>query len=345
MHRSNQQLHTLARSLCAAMTALAIILCAFVIPAAAEETSAPIEPAVPAETTVTVETTAAPAETTAEPAETTAAPAETTAPPAETTAPPAETTAPAETLAPAETFAPVLQPSDPGMSFAPIQGEPGALESAPLIVEGRAVDEPYQYLVTIEFGSFQFWYDWGEWDVDKLAYTKDASSKDPAADTVDGGPGWYGFDGVTNRIGVTYQAPHGVTEGSPWLMLSISFVPATVSPDSTNRVFNDATSFQFFNRMEKTEVDGQTVITYSQIDAEGIPEDGPVELSATEEGAWEPVVLDTIAPAGVEGQVHEYFLSLTGAPQNADNSPFRSANAVSLGLICIRIALVEAPTT
>jgi hypothetical protein len=226
------------------------------------------------------------------------------------------------------------------MSFAPMQGEPGALESAPLMVDGRATT-PYQYLVTIEFGSFQFWYDWGEWDVDKLAYTKDASSKDPAADTVDGGPGWYGFDGVTNRIGVTYQAPHGVTEGSPWLVLSISFVPATVSPDSTERVFNDATSFQFFNTMEKTEVDGQTVITYSQIGGDG----KPVKLSATEEGVWKPVELDTIAPDGVEVQVHEYFLSLTGAPHKADanNSPFRSANAVSLGLFCISIALVDAP--
>jgi hypothetical protein len=226
------------------------------------------------------------------------------------------------------------------MSFAPMQGEPGALESAPLIVDGRATT-PYQYLVTIEFGSFQFWYDWGEWDVDKLAYTKDASSKDPAADTVDGGPGWYGFDGVTNRIGVTYQAPHGVTAESPMLKLSISFVPATVSPDSANRVFNDATSFQFFNTMEKTEVDGQTVITYSQIGADG----KPVKLSADEEGVWAPVLLDTIAPAGVEGQVHEYFLSLTGAPQNANGTSFRSPTAVSLGLFCISIELAPQNTT
>jgi hypothetical protein len=58
-----------------------------------------------------------------------------------------------------------------------------------------------------------------------------------------------------------------------------------------------------------------------------------------------PQTLFPLAPTVDDKTVHEYFLSLTGAPQNADNSPFRSANAVSLGLICIRIALVEAPTT
>ena len=213
------------------------------------------------------------------------------------------------------------------MSFAPIQGEPGALESAPLIVEGRAVDEPYQYLVTIEFGSFQFWYDWGEWDVDKLAYTKDASSKDPAADTVDGGPGWYGFDGVTNRIGVTYQTVEDV-KNAPKLKLTLTFQPATVTEDSVvRRVFGDSTMIQVY-----------ATNTFAQ-------EDFLTELRS--ENNWKASLNSIPAVDPTSTEVHEYFLSLTGAPQNADanNSPFRSANAVSLGLFCISIALDPQNTT
>ena len=216
------------------------------------------------------------------------------------------------------------------MSFAPMQGEPGALESAPLMVDGRAVDEPYQYLVTIEFGSFQFWYDWGEWDVDKLAYTKDASSKDPAADTIDDGPGWYGFDGVTNRIGVTYQAPQGVTNDTPWLELSLVLNPAMEIPagaTEATRVFNNSTVIEIYDDYDKD------TKTFSG------------KLAELHANVQEPQELSPLAPTEGGETVHEYFLSLTGAPQNANGSSFRSPNAVSLGLICISIDLVDAPTT
>ena len=212
-----------------------------------------------------------------------------------------------------------------------MQGEPGALESAPLIVDGRATT-PYQYLVTIEFGSFQFWYDWGEWDVEKLAYTKDASSKDPAAGTVDGGPGWYGFDGVTNRIGVTYQAPGGVTNETPWLELSLVLNPAMEIPTGATeatRVFNNSTVIEIYDNYDKD------TKTFSG------------KLTELHADVQTPQTLLPLAPTVDDETVHEYFLSLTGAPHNADadNSPFRSPNAVSLGLICISIALVDAPTT
>jgi cell division septation protein DedD len=311
------------------MTALAIILCAFVIPAAAEETSAPIEPAVPAETTVTVETTAAPAETTAAPAETTATPA--------------------------------------------------APESAPLIVDGRAVI-PYQYLVTIEFGSFLFYYDWGEWDVDELAYTKDGASSYPAAKTVDGGPGWYGFDGITNRIGIYYQAPNE-GENAPKLDVTLSFTPAK-SGDAP--VFDGNTAIEIYddiaNGGEKVKtytncvaelsatntdpwtaslpeitasVDGATVNEFylclsgeprlALVTADPVPaETTPVETVAADPTPAETTVAETtpVETAAADPTPAETTAAETTAvPEPTVGDPFISPNAVSLGLFCIRIAL------
>ena len=70
--------------------------------------------------------------------------------------------------------------------------------------EGTLTEDDYQYAVTIEFGAMSFYYDYGTWDVNELRYVTDKSSVFPSAETDDGFPGWYGFDGVTNRISVTY---------------------------------------------------------------------------------------------------------------------------------------------
>ena len=66
-------------------------------------------------------------------------------------------------------------------------------------------DNPqYNYSVEIYFGSLSFYYDYGIWDVNSLTYVSNTSSKNPAKDTMDGSPGWYGFDGVANKISVQY---------------------------------------------------------------------------------------------------------------------------------------------
>ena len=74
---------------------------------------------------------------------------------------------------------------------------------------GVPASDGYRYLLEIEYsGTFTFIYDWGVWDPDKCMYVASQESKYPAADTTDGMPGWYGFDGVTNKITFTnYSAP------------------------------------------------------------------------------------------------------------------------------------------
>lgn len=67
----------------------------------------------------------------------------------------------------------------------------------------------YQYAITIEFGPMTFYYDYGTWNADEMRYVSDAASAHPSADTVEGYPGWYGFDGVANKISVKY------TNGNP----------------------------------------------------------------------------------------------------------------------------------
>lgn len=69
-------------------------------------------------------------------------------------------------------------------------------------VEGgdRAIDDVYG--LDLEFGSFTFTYDYGVWDVNDMRYEASDTSVNPANGTVAGRPGWYGFDGVANRITV-----------------------------------------------------------------------------------------------------------------------------------------------
>ena len=267
VHRLTKQLHMLARSLCAVMTAFCLCLSLLVLPAAAAEE----------------ETTMAPAETTLDPV--------------------------ADPVA-----EPVAQPA----------AEPVADPAAEPIAEPH-VDNPYTYVVTIEYGSFQFWYDWGEWDVDKLTYTNDISSKDPAAGTTDGGPGWYGFDGVTNRIGVSYQAvDQGDLSGVPKLQLTLTFEPsATV--DSTAMaidVYNDNSDL-LNPRVASSDDSGYLMVG---------------QLSAA--NSWQ-TKLGLIEASASSDVVHDFYLSLYGAPKDGENAnePFKSANAVSLGRFIVSIGL------
>ena len=73
------------------------------------------------------------------------------------------------------------------------------------IASGEETTSEYRYAVSIEFGALTFYYDYGDWDVNSMRYISDDSSKWPAADTVEGFPGWYGFDGSANRISVKYS--------------------------------------------------------------------------------------------------------------------------------------------
>lgn len=65
------------------------------------------------------------------------------------------------------------------------------------------------YRIDIEFGNQSFYYDYGIWDPNTMRYVADAGSTYPSDGTDDGFPGWYGFDGIANRISVTNNGTNG----------------------------------------------------------------------------------------------------------------------------------------
>ncbi len=95
--------------------------------------------------------------------------------------------------------------------------------SAALSEENGTTGKNYAYSVEITFGAFAFYYDYGVWDVNELDYVKDPSSSAPAADTQDGRPGWYGFDGISNRITVAYSSE---SDPESYLDVSVIYRPA-----------------------------------------------------------------------------------------------------------------------
>lgn len=78
----------------------------------------------------------------------------------------------------------------------------------------------YKYSLSVEFGSLAFYYDHGIWDPNQMNYVADEMSANPAQGTLDDYPGWYGFDGVANKIVVTndyykYTDSNGETKEDP----------------------------------------------------------------------------------------------------------------------------------
>ena len=72
-----------------------------------------------------------------------------------------------------------------------------------------AADDADVYALDIEFGSLTFTYDYGVWDVNDMRYEAASTSKNPAEGTVAGYPGWYGFDGTSNKIKITNNSTFG----------------------------------------------------------------------------------------------------------------------------------------
>ncbi len=176
--------------------------------AASVAETTPLE-TVPSETTTAETTTAETTTTETTTTETTTAEtttAETTT--AETTT--AETTT-AETTTAETTTAETTR--DWSVFLAEANGQETTLEELERPVGSFDPDtgKPYKYLIEIEFGSLQFYYDWGEWSPTTHDYVADSSSNMPANGTVEGEPGWYGFDGINNRITVIN---HSITDGS-----------------------------------------------------------------------------------------------------------------------------------
>ena len=316
-----KQLHKFTRSLCAVLSVILLGAAVLTTPAAAEdiaiETTAPV-----AETTAPVAQTTIPvAETTVPVAETTAPVAETTVPVAETTAPVAETTAPvAETTVPvAETTVPVAQTTAATTGNTP--ADPSTVN-----VDGQ-VQEVYQYVVTIEFGSFSFYYDWGQWNVDKIAY--EANSTDPAADTELNAPGWYGFDGTANRIGVSYVSR---AQNPPALDVTLTFAPY-IEKDTQD------------NEISRIDGSGLVIDLYDNAEFNG----DPLRTLNADNGFEAALTFTAAAPSDdEETKVIAYYLSVSGEPYRfvgdaTESTPVKSSTPIPLGALTVRVEFDTPP--
>lgn len=199
-----------------------------------------------------------------------------------------------------------------------------------VIVNGKAVGI-YNYIVTIEFGAFDFQYDWGKWNVETLRYEADGNSADPAKDTPKGAPGWYGFDGTNNRIGIRFN----------------SNMPNATLGVSMDFTFDDALA-------DGIEIDlWEAGAMTGEQDAMTFVSGGtPILTMSRTEGRSETVYyangavvqhLDHFAITASDmshTEVTSYYLTVRGEPQNrANNTPFFSSATAKLGLLTVRIGL------
>lgn len=90
--------------------------------------------------------------------------------------------------------------------------------------ETSGSETEYRYSVEIEFGSMTFCYDYGTWNPSNLRYEAE-ETESPAAGTVAGFPGWYGFDGIANRISVRYndKDDNGSNPSHNYLQVTLSY--------------------------------------------------------------------------------------------------------------------------
>ncbi len=175
--------------------------------------------------------------------------------------------------------------------------------------------ESYVYNVTITFGSFDFYYDYGTWDSQNLKYAANQSSSDPAAGTVDTFPGWYGFDGTANKITVENASTAGDVQ------VTVQYTDAPLAGDST-----DTVAFPLLPGC---------VTMYCYDDAAfSRPASGSFN-----NGCSFPVSgLD----AALQPTTKDIYVSFSGKPLKADGTDFVSAQTQRIGYITLTVSLPEA---
>lgn len=159
----------------------------------------------------------------------------------------------------------------------------------------------YRYSVEIEFGSMTFCYDYGTWNPSNLRYEAE-ETESPAAGTVAGFPGWYGFDGIANRISVRYndKDDNGSDPSHNYLQVTLSY-----------------RSLQ--------EKDGVTGITPELYGNESLKN-----------------LIETIGENGsvlsvAKGEQISVWLSLKGEPTAKNGGAFTSVNLVPVGMLTIAL--------
>ena len=176
-------------------------------------------------------------------------------------------------------------------------------------------EEGYVYNITIEFGSFDFYYDYGVWDSAKLKYAANSASKNPAKDTQDTFPGWYGFDGTANKISVENASLGGSVN------VKVEYTDVPLANDETDEI-----SFPL--------------------------DPGSVTMTCYDDAAFTTVSAGAMHNgcsfnvSGLDNSGHatlkEMYVSFSGRPVNADGTDFKSAQAQRIGYITLTVSLPDA---
>ena len=176
--------------------------------------------------------------------------------------------------------------------------------------------ETYVYSITIEFGSFDFYYDYGVWDSANLQYKANEASKNPAKDTQNTFPGWYGFDGTANKISVHNYSLDGNT-----VKVNIDYTDVPLAGDTTDNV-----SFP----LKK----GAVTMTCYDDAAFTTPTAGAVPNGCS-------FVVDGLHGEG-NFTTKDIYVSFSGKPIKADGTDFESAQAQRIGYITLTVSLPDA---
>ena len=177
---------------------------------------------------------------------------------------------------------------------------------SPLLASDGAetyADEVYVYAIVIEFGSFSFYYDYGTWDPATLTYKADPASSDPSHSTVEGSPGWYGFDGISNKITVENLSEYEgqkLSDVRVTVFYSAAEFSQTVRDSVKMTLFTDKT---FTKKYEETDSDGKYSFTVAS------------------------------------GNKNEFFISLSGRPTDSTGNDLFSDVALPIGYITLQVSI------
>lgn len=174
----------------------------------------------------------------------------------------------------------------------------------------RASDK---YNVTVEFGSLQFYYDWGEWSPETHDYVTSPSSTMPAKGGTAGKPGWYGFDGDSNKITIINESDGKEIYANIWF--------DTVSKNPGGSAFS-------------LEQDSVTMTLY---------EDSAFSAEVETQAAFKDVVAGYVLkiPTNIAASPYVCYLSLSGEPQLTSGEPYVSQAAIPIGYLSVSIATAE----
>ena len=299
-------------------------------------------------TTATEETTAATEESTTETEETTTATEETTIATEETTIATEESTIAMEetTIATEETTVATEE------ATTATEETTVATEETTTATEETTTAPPpisffdtqptaYVYNVTVEFGYFSFYYDFGVWDVTSFTYRASDSSNNPGATTTLGEPGWYGFDGVNNRIYVKNDSIQGTQD----VLVTITFDSDKDEDGEPFPVQN--VEMNLYAREDDMNLFTESGETWSVPNLVYYDNNGDVKISPqtvrlrkieAEEGGKYLLLL----PSGNDRmRERTVYISLSGEPKDGEDALFFAATMTKLGFITVGISLVD----